>query len=237
MNDLEKRIQEIKERKEEYKEEITKLEIRDKEIIGEKKVYDENLLKLEVLSNFRFKGKQVSLLKKIIFHKYLSKIVFGISILSIFGSIYFGVEIANILYNSSLISSSLINRIISLVISILFIIVTDIGLNKNDTKHNMYCDAYYLNEEFFDDEVYDLDRILEFSNQYKELRENIILEKEHNSEKINDYMGYIKHLELILQQIAIYKDSLDEIMNRLIIINMPTELKEKISKPLVKVKK
>ena len=237
MNNLEKKIHEIINKKDEFNKAIEKLESSNKEKDEEKIAYDEILQKLDELIKFDFKKRRFNLLKKINFYKYFSKIILIIGLLSLMGSIYSCGSIVSILSNSMLVSSPLGTCLVSLVINILLIIITNVVLKKLDEKHNTYCDAYYLNKELFNDEVYDMDRILETSSNHREQRDNLILEQIDNEKRINDYKAEIKKLDLFLQEINVYKDSLDEIVNTFIDVTMPNDLKEKMETPFVKVKK
>lgn len=237
MNNLEKKIQEIINKKDEFNKEIEKLETSNKEKNEEKMDYDEILQKLDELIRFYFKERRFNLLKKINFYKYFSKAILIIGLLSLMGSVYSCGSIISILSNSMLVSGSLSTYLTSMIISVLSIIITNVVIKKIDEKNNIYCDAYYLNEELFNDEVYDMDRILETSSNHREQRDNLILEQIDNEKRINDYKAEIKKLDLFLQEINVYKDSLDEIVNTFIDVTMPSELKEKMNTPFVKVKK
>lgn len=228
MNSLDKRIQEIKEIIKKYEDEIQMLEENDSELNDKKIELNKKLSKLKKLSSFSFKVNEFNLLKKINLYKNISRLIEVLWSIFFISSIWSFGSIVSILSNSMLVFAPINTYMISLTLSIIVEIISVRVLKKIDVIHNTYCDAYYLNDELLDNEVYDISKISEISYDYHIQKNDIILKQCDNKKKMSEYKENIDKLNLLLKEIINYKDSLDEIINTVIDDNMPLELKEKM---------
>ena len=230
-------ISEIKKLIKMYKREKQDLIERGIKYTNERQYYEEKLIKIKKLRSYLL-DDDVNLVNEIKFYKILSKILLGLFII-LMGFIFFSsCSILSIAKETFVSFGFLKEHVLALIIEIVSMITTFKGLGKVEKIHNTYCDAYYLLDELCGDEIYDIFRINDLNQHYLEKRDNAIIQKLKNEEKIEEIATKIEQLELLFNKIIEYTskhyDMLDEIVLSIVNENTTGELKEELSKKLVK---
>ena len=129
------------------------------------------------------------------------------------------------------------NLILILLSSIVSFIVGVISINKLSGKLNLYSDLRLLNNRMFSDDIYSKERIENKKEIINKQRENLVSEQHKISEKINEIYQEYERLEELLNEVENYKASFDDVINQIYDKNISNDLKEKLEKTLIKVKK
>lgn len=239
MNNLDKKLLELEKLNKQYDDEcwkaldkIGKIDLELKELNQR----DDNLKQLSSFKTYK-KGKKVDLLKKIKILKLICDIIALLSIGVAFGGVISLGSTISVLTGSTIVPNTIGIYLGSLIMSICVVSIGSYVLKKVETRHNLYCDKYYLNDELFGDSIYDLDRINDELCDIKEEKETLQSQLREIFNKNEDQYKKQKKLKELIKRLTEYRDSLDELINKVYENNMPQELKEAIQDSFVKVKK
>lgn len=238
MNNLDKKLLELEELNKQYDDgywkaldNISKIDLELKELSQR----EDNLKQLSSFKTYK-KGNKVDLLKKIKILKLICDIIALVSIGVVFGGVVSLGSIISVLTGSTVVPNTIGTYLGSLIMSICVVPIGLYVLKKVETRHNLYCDKYYLNDELFDDSIYDIDRINEDLCDIKEEKETLQSQLREIFKKNEEQYEKQKQLKESLKRLTQYRDSLDDLINEIYQKNMPQELKESIQASFVKVK-
>lgn len=239
MNNLDKKLLELEELNKQYEDgywksldKIGKIDLELKELSKR----EDNLKQLSSFKTYK-KGKKVDLLKKIKILKLICDIIALLSIGVAFGCVVSLGSIISVLSGSAIVPNTIGIYLGSVIMSICVVPIGLHILKKVETRHNLYCDKYYLNDELFGDSIYDLDRINDELCDIKEEKETLQSQLREIFKKNEEQYKKQKKMKELIKRLTEYRDSLDELINKVYENNMPQELKESIQDSFVKVKK
>lgn len=238
MNNLDKKLLELEELNKEYDDgywksldKISKIDLELKELSQR----EDNLKQLSSFKTYK-KGNKVDLLKKIKILKLICDIIALLSIGLSFGGVVSLGSIISVLTGSTIVPNTIGIYLGSLIMSICVVPIVLYVLKKIETRHNLYCDKYYLNDELFDDSIYDIERINEELRDIKEEKETLQSRLREILKKNEKQCEKQKQLKELIKKITEYRDSLDDLINEVYQKNMPQELNESIQNSFVKAK-
>lgn len=238
MNNLDKKLLELEELNKEYDDgywksldKISKIDLELKELSQR----EDNLKQLSSFKTYK-KGNKVDLLKKIKILKLICDIIALLSIGLSFGGVVSLGSIISVLTGSTIVPNTIGIYLGSLIMSICVVPIVLYVLKKIETRHNLYCDKYYLNDELFDDSIYDIERINEELRDIKEEKETLQSRLREILKKNEKQYEKQKQLKELIKKITEYRDSLDDLINEVYQKNMPQELNESIQNSFVKAK-
>lgn len=239
MNNLDKKLLELEELNKEYDDGYWKSLDKISKIDLELKELSQREDNLKQLSSFKTpkKGKKVDLLKKIKILKLICDIIALLSIGVAFGGTVSLGSIIAILTSSTIVPNAIGTYLGTLIMSVFGVSISFHILKKIEERHNLYCDKYYLNEELFGDGIYDIDRINEDLYNIKEEKETLQSQLREIFKRIEEQYAKQKQIKELITKFTEYRDSLDDLINEVYENNMSHELKEKLEKTLVKLKK
>jgi len=237
MNNLDKKLLELEELNKQYDDgywksldKISKIDLELKELSQR----EDNLKQLLGFITPK-KGNKVDLLKKIKILKLICDIIALLSIGVAFGGVISLGSTISVLTGSTIVPNTIGIYLGSVIMSICVVSIGSYVLKKVETRHNLYCDKYYLNDELFGDSIYDLDRINDELCDIKEEKETLQSQLREIFNKNEDQYKKQKKLKELIKRLTEYRDSLDELINKVYENNMPQELKEAIQNSFVKV--
>ena len=129
------------------------------------------------------------------------------------------------------------NLLLILFASIVSFVVGMFGTIESSAKLELYNDLRLLNNRLFSDNIYSKERIETKEEIINKKRQSLVHEHQQISEKINEIYQEYDSLEILLNEVESYKASFDDVINQIYDKNISTDLKEKLEKTLVKVKK
>jgi len=239
MNNLDKKLLELEKLNKEYDDvywktldKIRKIDLGLKELNQR----EDNLKKLSGFKTSK-KDKKVDLLKKIKILKLICDIIALLSIGVAFGGTVSLGSIIAILTGSTIVPNAIGTYLGTLIMSVFGVPISFHILKKIEERHNLSCDKYYLNEELFGDSIYDIDRINEDLYNIKEEKETLQFQLREFFKRIEEQYAKQKQIKELITKFTEYRDSLDDLINEVYENNMSHELKEKLEKTLVKLKK
>ena len=233
MNNLDQKVLGLEEMLDGYQEQIENLYAKKDKIWRKYEEIEDELSNLRNLVHppFHKKGKKISLSKR------AGLTFFAVVLLTLLTTVLIMLGVSDIIL--LLARRVKINWLSSLIIPIIPVLVfVNIRIvNKLYKKLSFYDNKISINIQLFGDTDYYADRIDDKKEILERRRLSLIEEEKMTQEQIGIIWGKRDELKSLLESIVDYKGRFDEEINKVYESNMSQELKEKIDKPFVKIKK